>query len=132
MFTKFRILLGAAALGVACSAAGQSWPSKPIRFVIPFPPGGGTDIIGRELTTKLNARLGWTFVVDNRPGAGGNIGVDAVAKAPADGYTLVLGQTSNLSINPTRYSKLPYDPAKDHSPSSPAARGPLAREGGSA
>ena len=92
---------------------------------MPFPPGGGTDIIARETTQKVAAATGWTFVIDNKPGAGGNLGVDAVAKAPADGYTLVLGQTSNLAINPTLYAKLPYDPQKDLAPIVLVANAPL-------
>ena len=83
---------------------------------MPFPPGGGTDIIAREVSQKVAANTGWTFVIDNKPGAGGNLGVDTAAKSPADGYTLVLGQTSNLAINPTLYPKLPYDPQKDLAP----------------
>lgn len=126
MGKAFRMLIGAATLVASVVAGAQTWPARPIRLVIPFPPGGGTDIIGRELATKLSARLGWTLAVDNRPGAGGNIGVDAVAKAPADGYTLVLGQTSNLAINPTLYPKLPYDPFKDLVPVSLVAVAPLA------
>ena len=93
-----------------------SYPTKPIRLVVPFPPGGGTDLIARTVAQKLTETLKWTIVIDNRPGAGGNLGVDQVAKAPADGYTLVMGQTSNLAINPSLYSKLPYDPLKDLTP----------------
>ena len=92
---------------------------------MPFPPGGGTDIIARETSQKVAAATGWTFVIDNKPGAGGNLGVDAVAKSPADGYTLVLGQTSNLAINPTLYAKLPYDPQKDLAPIVLLANAPL-------
>ena len=94
----------------------QTYPTKPIKVIVPFPPGGGTDIIAREVTQKVTTATGWIFVVENKPGAGGNIGVDAVAKSPADGHTLVLGQTSNLAINPTLYAKLPYDPVKDLTP----------------
>jgi tripartite-type tricarboxylate transporter receptor subunit TctC len=82
-------------------ALAQAWPAKPIRLIVPFPAGGGTDIITREVANKI-AGPGWTFVVDNKPGSGGNLGVDAAAKSP-DGYTLVMGQTSNLAINPTLY-----------------------------
>jgi tripartite-type tricarboxylate transporter receptor subunit TctC len=92
---------------------------------VPFPPGGGTDIIARETCQKVAAATGWTFVIDNRPGAGGNLGVDAVAKSPADGYTLVLGQTSNLAINPTLYAKMPYDVQKDLAPIVLVANAPL-------
>ncbi len=111
---------------VASVAQAQAWPAKPIRLVVPFPAGGGTDIIGRELTQKITEGSKWTFIVDNKPGSGGNIGIDNVAKSPADGYSLVLGQTSNLAINPSLYAKLPYDPAKDLTPISLVASAPLA------
>lgn len=111
---------------VATLAQAQAWPAKPIRLVVPFPAGGGTDIIGRELTQRITEGSKWTFIVDNKPGSGGNIGIDNVAKSPADGYSLVLGQTSNLAINPSLYAKLPYDPAKDLTPISLVASAPLA------
>ena len=95
----------------ACAQA--AYPAKPIRLIVPFPPGGGTDMIARTVAQKLTETLKWTIVIDNRPGAGGNLGVDTAAKSPPDGYTLVMGQTSNLAINPTLYRKLPYDPLKD-------------------
>jgi tripartite-type tricarboxylate transporter receptor subunit TctC len=115
------IALAAASL-VTPAAFAQAWPAKPIRLVVPFPAGGGTDIIARELTNKL---AGYNFVIDNKPGAGGNLGVDAAAKSPADGYTLVMGQTSNLAINPTLYARLPYDPVKDLTPVGLVASSPL-------
>jgi tripartite-type tricarboxylate transporter receptor subunit TctC len=120
--------LVAAALAAACvpAAMAQAWPAKAIKVIVPFPPGGGTDIIAREVTQKVSAATGWTFVIDNRPGAGGNLGVDTAAKSPADGYTLVLGQTSNLAINPTLYAKLPYNPLKDLAPITMVATAPLA------
>jgi tripartite-type tricarboxylate transporter receptor subunit TctC len=119
------------AFAVACTLAtgafAQAWPAKPIRLVVPFPAGGGTDIIAREVANKVaGSGSGYNFVVDNKPGSGGNLGVDAAAKAPADGYTLVLGQTSNLAINPTLFPKLPYDPVKDLTPVSLVASAPLA------
>jgi tripartite-type tricarboxylate transporter receptor subunit TctC len=120
-----RTLLAIAATTLATGAFAQAWPSKAIRIVVPFPPGGGTDIIARETSQKVAAATGWTFVIDNKPGAGGNLGVDAVAKSPADGYTIVLGQTSNLAINPTLYTKLPYDPQKDLAPIVVLADAPL-------
>jgi tripartite-type tricarboxylate transporter receptor subunit TctC len=116
------ILAAPALLAPAIHA--QSWPAKPVRLVVPFPAGGGTDLITREVANKV-ANAGYTFIIDNKPGSGGNLGVDAAAKAPADGYTLVMGQTSNLAINPTLYSKLPYDPAKDLTPISLVASSPL-------
>jgi tripartite-type tricarboxylate transporter receptor subunit TctC len=102
-----------------CSALAQG---RAVRMIVPFPAGGGTDILARELTNRIP---GFTFVIDNKPGAGGNLGIDAAAKSPADGYTLVMGQTSNLAINPTLYSKLPYDPVKDLTPIGLVASSPL-------
>jgi len=122
MHLSRRAALAFAASLAAASAFAQPWPAKPIRVVVPFPAGGGTDILARELTNKLP---GYNFVIDNKPGAGGNLGVDAAAKSPADGYTLVMGQTSNLAINPTLYTKLPYDPVKDLTPISLVASSPL-------
>jgi tripartite-type tricarboxylate transporter receptor subunit TctC len=122
-----RILTGLALASVfATSAHAQAWPNKPIRMVVPFPAGGGTDLIGREVTQKITEATKWSFIIDNRPGSGGNIGIDNIAKSPADGYNLVLGQTSNLAINLTLYSKLPYDPVKDLTPISMVASAPLA------
>lgn len=108
-----RAALGLALLLASGMTLAQGYPARPIRLVVPFPPGGGTDIIAREVANKVATSEGWTIVIDNKPGSGGNIGVDAAAKANPDGYTLVLGQTSNLAINPSLYAKLPYDPAKD-------------------
>ena len=107
------------------AAAAQAYPSRPIKLIVPFPAGGGTDIIAREVATKVATQQGWTVVVDNKPGSGGNLGVDAAAKAAPDGYTIVLGQTSNLAINPTLYAKLPYNPVKDLTPVGLVASSPL-------
>lgn len=109
---------GTLLLGISLSlgALAQSWPAKPIRVVVPFPAGGGTDLIAREVGNKVVTNAKWTFFYDNKPGSGGNIGVDAIAKAAPDGLNLVIGQTSNLAINPSLYSKLPYDPLKDLTP----------------
>lgn len=117
------LVIAAASLASATAIA-QGWPARPIRLIVPFPAGGGTDIITRELANKVG-NAGYNFVVDNKPGSGGNLGVDSAAKSPADGYTLVMGQTSNLAINPTLYSKLPYDPVKDLTPISLVASAPL-------
>jgi tripartite-type tricarboxylate transporter receptor subunit TctC len=108
-------------------AIGQSdpWPSKSIRVIVPFPAGGGTDIVARDVTQKISVNSKWTFVIDNKPGSGGNLGIDTAAKAPADGYNLVVGQTSNLAINPSLYSKLPYDPLKDLTPVGLIGNAPL-------
>ena len=92
---------------------------------MPFPPGGGTDTIAREPSQRVATATGWTFVIENKPGAGGNLGVDTAAKAAADGYTLVIGQTSNLAINPTLYAKMPYDSVKDLAPIVLLANAPL-------
>jgi len=100
----------------AGTALAQAYPAKPIRMIVPFPPGGGTDIAARTIANKLSEDVKWTFVVENKPGAGGNLGVEQAVKSPADGYTLVIGQTSNLAINPALYAKLPYDPLRDLSP----------------
>ncbi|XAH21836.1 tripartite tricarboxylate transporter substrate binding protein [Xylophilus sp. GW821-FHT01B05] len=102
------------------------YPNKPIKLIVPFPPGGGTDLLARTVAQKLSDTLKWTVIIDNRPGAGGNIGVDATAKAAPDGYTLVMGQTSNLAVNPTLYPKLPYDPLKDLVPVVLVASSPIA------
>lgn len=118
-------LIGLAAMALATASQAQSYPARAIRVVVPFPAGGGTDIIAREVTQKVTASTGWVFVVENKPGAGGNLGVDLVAKAPADGLTLVLGQTSNLAINPTLYAKMPYDPVRDLAPILQVASAPL-------
>lgn len=129
-----RTLIALAALCGATLSTGafaQAWPSKPIRVVVPFPPGGGTDSIARKVTHTVSLATGWTFVLENKPGAGGNLGVDAVAKARPDGYTIVLGQTSNLAINETLYPKLPYDPVKDLEPIVLVANAPLVMVTGS-
>jgi tripartite-type tricarboxylate transporter receptor subunit TctC len=114
----FIAALGALALGAAThdGALAQVWPARPIRLIVPFPPGGGTDVISRQLAERIGANTGWTIVVENRAGAGGNIGLDAVAKAAPDGYTIGMGQAANLAINPTLYAKMPFDPLKDFAP----------------
>ncbi|MCD6072376.1 MAG: LacI family transcriptional regulator [Microvirga sp.] len=93
----------------ALTVRAQSYPDHPINLIVPFPPGGGTDILSRLLANKISSSTGWNFVVDNRPGAGGNIGLTTLSRAEPDGYTLGMGQTSNLAINPTLYPKMPYD-----------------------
>ena len=116
-----RFVLATASVSLALAlfagtALAQAYPAKPIRMIVPFPPGGGTDITARTIANKLSENAKWTLVAENRPGAGGNLGVEQAVKSPADGYTLVVGQTSNLAINPALYAKLPYDPLKDLSP----------------
>jgi tripartite-type tricarboxylate transporter receptor subunit TctC len=120
-----RGLLAVATSVFALTAFAQSYPAKPIRVYVPFPAGGGTDVIAREVSNRVSVTQGWNIVIENKPGSGGNLGVDAAAKASADGYTLALGQTSNLSVNPTLYARMPYDPVKDLTPISLVASAPL-------
>ncbi len=114
-------------LGLIQSAviAQGTYPTKPIKVFVPFPPGGGTDIIAREITNKVAADTGWKFVIENRPGSGGNIGIDAAAKSVNDGYTIALAQTSNMAINPTLFARMPYDSVKDIAPIALVAIAPL-------
>ena len=113
---KRRELLAAAAAAVALPAVGQSkdaWPSKPIRIVVPYPPGGSSDIIARAISVPLADALKQTVIIDNKPGANGNLGADFVAKSAPDGYTLLLCDVGALAISPSVYTKLPFDPSKD-------------------
>jgi tripartite-type tricarboxylate transporter receptor subunit TctC len=96
--------------------AQDAYPSKPIKLVVPFPPAGGTDVLSRAISYSISNNTKWTIVIDNKPGAGGNIGLDALAKSPPDGYTIAMGQTANLAVNPALYGKMPYDPLKDFAP----------------
>ena len=118
------------AAALACAAISgslhaQAYPSKPIRWIVPFPPGGGTDVISRALAQKLTEAWGQQVIADNRPGSGGTIGLAAAAKLPADGYNIVLGQLANVAIAPALYAKLPYDPVKDFTPVTLALTSPL-------
>jgi len=110
---------------LAASAAEMSYPSRPIRFVVPFPPGGGNDITARTIGTKLTDAWGQQVVIDNRPGAGGVIGAEIAARAAPDGYTLFLGGVGSHAINPAMHKQLPYDPIKDFAPVSLIAIAPL-------
>jgi len=117
---SFRLAASAALAAIALVAAtpdadAQAWPDKSVRVVVPFPAGGSADTLGRLLGQKLSERLGQPFVVDNRPGAGGNIGTDLVAKAPPDGYTFLMG-VSSIAIAPSLYPNLSWDPVKDFAP----------------
>jgi len=105
----------AAAAMTAGSAPAQGWPAKPIRFVVNFAAGGGTDIVARIIAPELSKRLGQQVVIDNRPGAGTMIGIEVAAKSPPDGYTLLMG-LSTLAINSALYKKVPYDPQRDFAP----------------
>lgn len=114
-----RVSAAAAAVLLGCVAWGahaQSYPGKPIRVVVPFAAGGGGDLVARTVAAKLTDSLGVSVIVDNRTGAAGSIGADIVAKAPADGHTLLLGSNGPLTINPALYAKLPYDAARDFAP----------------
>jgi tripartite-type tricarboxylate transporter receptor subunit TctC len=106
----------AAAVLATLPAWGQGYPAKPIRLVVPFPAGGATDLFARTLSQKMGEKLGTTLVIDNKPGAGGAIGSDLAAKAPADGYTLLLATTSTHAIGPAINPKLPYDTVRDFTP----------------
>jgi len=109
-------LLAATVLAAACGAQAQSYPNKPVRLVCPFPPGGAVDIASRAVAHELTQILGQPVTVDNRPGAGGNIGADIVAKSAPDGYTLLMTTSGIMAINPALYSKLPFDTVKDFAP----------------
>ncbi|MEY4153772.1 MAG: hypothetical protein RLZZ278_620 [Pseudomonadota bacterium] len=111
-------------MAVATQAQTQ-WPEKPIRFIVPFTPGGGTDTVTRHLAEKITQDTQWSFLIDNKPGAGGNIGMDLVAKAKPDGLTLGMGQTSNLAINPSAMAKMPFDAQKDFVPVALVAEIPM-------
>jgi Uncharacterized protein conserved in bacteria len=101
---------------VALQAMAQSYPVKPVKMIVPFPAGGTTDILGRIVAQKLSERLGQPFIIDNRGGAGGNIGAEMVAKSTPDGYTLLVGTVGTNAINASLYAKMPYDTAKDFVP----------------
>jgi tripartite-type tricarboxylate transporter receptor subunit TctC len=107
-----QLALTAALATVSFAAAAQAYPDKPIKILIPFPPGGGTDFVSRMVGTKLGELTGWQIVLENRPGAGGNLAIEAASKAPADGYTLVMGQTDNMMLGPWLYTNLSYDSVK--------------------
>jgi tripartite-type tricarboxylate transporter receptor subunit TctC len=106
----------AAALATTSPALAQTFPTKPARLVVPFPPGGPLDATGRLIAQHLTERWGQSVVVENKPGAGGNIGADFVAKSPPDGYTVVMGALSTHAVNPSLYAKMPYDAQKDFAP----------------
>jgi len=109
-------LFVAALLLAAGTCAAQGYPGKPIRIIVPFPAGGIADLFGRVIGQKFSEAWGQPGVVDNRPGAGGNIGAELVAKAPPDGYTLVTGNNATFGANVSLFKSLPYDPVKDFSP----------------
>jgi tripartite-type tricarboxylate transporter receptor subunit TctC len=114
----------ALALLAADAAAADAYPSKPIRFVVAFPPGGGTDLVARTIAPRLAERVGQQVVVDNRPGAGGNLGTEIVAKSAPDGYTMLMGSVGPLAINASLFARMPFDPLKDLAPVTLAASTP--------
>ena len=126
MQAKYLLQCGAIALGLAVTAGAQaqSWPAKPVRVIIPFAPGGGTDIQGRLLGKKFYESMGQTFVVENRTGASGLIGAEVAARSPADGYT-ILFTTASLAVNVSLYKKIAFDPLKDLQPVSWISSVPL-------
>jgi tripartite-type tricarboxylate transporter receptor subunit TctC len=110
------------------AALAQTWPSKPIKFIVPYPPGGPTDIMARIIAPRLQTALGQPVVVDNISGAGGNVGTDRVAKGPADGYQILLAASGPMAVNKTLYKGLPYDPVKDLAPITQISSFPLVLE----
>ena len=124
-FRKIALTPFLLALAFCASAAAQTYPSKPVRFVVSFPPGGSSDLIARAIAPHMSSGLGQPVVVENRPGAGGMIGVDAVAKAPPDGYTIGLAAAGALSSNVSLYPSMPFDPQKDLAPISTLAMIPF-------
>ncbi|HSH92111.1 MAG TPA: tripartite tricarboxylate transporter substrate binding protein [Ramlibacter sp.] len=120
------VVLAVAGMLVApCAVMAQSYPSKPIRIVVPFPPGGSTDLLARRLGEKLSVSMGQPVIVENKPGAGGTTGADFVAKSAPDGYTLLMGVTGSNAIAASLYPKLPYDTLKDFAPVSMVVSAPL-------
>lgn len=126
MTITFRSSFLAFALALAAhfAHAQSAYPSKPVRIVVPFTPGGSTDILARAIGNELAKSLGQSFVIENVPGAGGSIGADKVAKSAADGYTLLMGHIGTLAVNPSLYPNLPYNPIKDFAPVAWVARVP--------
>src|SRR5512147_3009255 len=118
MHTRLLALAGAVAATTTClaPAQAQTYPSKPIRLIVPFPPGGGVDFVGRVVGQKLSERLGQQVAVDNRAGANGIVGIQALMVAPPDGYTISAISAGPLAINPHLYSKLPFDTVRDFTP----------------
>jgi len=120
-----KLLALAVALALPLAAASQGYPSRPIRLIVPFAPGGATDVIARLVGQKVGEQLGQQIVVDNRPGANGNIGTEVAVKSPADGYTLVMSYDGTMAINPSVYRRMPFDPLKDLAPVASVAQLPL-------
>lgn len=113
---RFVFLITLAVFALNAMSQTENWPSKPIKLVVTFPPGGSSDAAARIVAPRLAERLGQPVVVENRPGAGGGVGLDAVAKAPGDGHTIVLASAGGLTANPSLYPRLSYDPSRDFAP----------------
>ncbi|HZJ97271.1 MAG TPA: tripartite tricarboxylate transporter substrate binding protein, partial [Oligella sp.] len=113
---KIKILLGGLLTSISLQAAAADYPSKAINFVVPYPPGGGTDISSRLLTDKLSKLKSWNFIVENKPGAAGSVGIAYIARQKPDGYQIAMGQTSNLTINPNLNKAIAYNPLEDFTP----------------
>jgi tripartite-type tricarboxylate transporter receptor subunit TctC len=126
MLDRRGLIAGLAAVPLAGAARAQAWPTRPVRVVVGFPAGGGVDLTARPLAQRLGDRFGQQFVVDNRGGAGGNIAMDAVAKSPPDGYTLLQANVGMLAINPGLYRDLPFDTIRDFAPVAQIVAVPLA------
>jgi len=128
MRIKFKFLLPllflVASYGTVALAQ-SPYPDKPVKIIVPFPPGGATDVVGRALAVRLSQLWKQQVLVENKPGAGGNIGADLVAKAPADGYTLLLASPAEITINPYLYAQMPFDPSRDFIPVARVASSPL-------
>ena len=124
-FSSAACALAFAAVLPGAVLAQDAYPGKPIRLVIPFPPAGGTDSLSRAIAFAIGNNTKWNFVLDNKPGAGGNIGLAETARAAPDGYTIAMGQTANLAVNPALYSKMPFDPLKDFTPIALVSSQPL-------
>lgn len=121
-WTRRAVLATAASLALAGGAFAQAFPAKPLKLVVNFPPGGAADVIGRALAVQLSDQLKQQVVVENKPGANGNLGADAVAKSPADGYTLLMSSGGAVTVNPFLYTKMPFDAEKDLVPVASVAR----------
>jgi tripartite-type tricarboxylate transporter receptor subunit TctC len=118
-------MFSACALAACAPAAAQQYPHQPIRVIVPFTPGGGTDFLSRTVAAKLSDSVKWNVVAENRPGAGGTIGITTAARAKPDGYEIVMGQVDNLAVAPSLYTKLAYDPVKDFEPIGIVGEAPL-------
>ena len=124
MKSAYRMMVAVLVAGASAFANAQAYPTKPIRMVVPYPAGGGGDLLARPLAQSLGEALGQQVIVENRGGAGGNLGMEFVARSPPDGYTLVLALTAQYAVNPSLYPKLPYDPVKDYAPVALLVRNP--------